>query len=228
MIGFDMCGEIPEGFPQELNPQLYSSKNIDAIPGSISSGGFNISYNQRESCEDGFVANISIHFRLLVDGSLFILPMDITIPEEKFCIDQYRTLNDQNPTGIVARFCAPDPCIGRNCIRKCCPLGMVLNKTAKLCQIAAENLGFPFHNESGVAIPSSSAQTLPAIRDSAAGMCPGNMLNFIPDNGDCFSILPNGSLFIPLLPDGEQYSDQYCVDHQLGDDGTQVILEGVL
>ena len=224
MIGFDICGEMPEGaVPQELNPQLYSSKNRDAIPGSISSGGFNISYNQRDSCEDGFVANISIHFRLLDDGSLFILPTELTISEDKFCIDQYRTLNEENPTGIVARFCVPDPCIGRNCIRKCCPVGMVLNETANLCQITRENLGFSFHNESGVSILSSSVQNL-AIHDSAALVCPDAMINFIPEDGgdSCFSLLPNGSLFIPFFEDGQKYTNQYCVDHQLSVDGTQV------
>ncbi len=223
IIGFDMCGEMQEdAVLQELKPRFYSSRDVTVLSRKFEANGFDLISNQLESCTDtGFVANFSIDFRLLDDGSLFIQSSRTIIQERQFCMEQYSTLIEENPTALVARFCVPDPCSGWNCIRKCCPLGMVLNETANLCQIATENLGFSFHNESGVSIPSSSVQTL-AIHDSAALICPAGMLKFIPDDGECFSLLLNGSLFIPFFEDEQKYTNQYCVDHQLSDNGTQV------
>jgi len=91
-------------------------------------------------------------------------------------------------------------------IRKCCLKGMILdylNETVKVCQEGTlENLSFPLHNEFGVAISSSEGHQSPDIIEvDALMMCThGEPFKQIPELGDCFSILPNGSLFVPKFP----------------------------
>jgi len=101
---------------------------------------------------------------------------------------------------------------------------MVMNEIENLCQPATENFGsFQLRGESGVAILQAAAgKNNLGIRDAASPMCPDGILNFSPNNGDCFSILQNGTLFVPLFDVGEQYTDQYCVDNLVGDNGHQV------
>ena len=101
---------------------------------------------------------------------------------------------------------------------------MVLNESYNLCQKTTENLGsFQLRDKFGVSIsPSSEEQSL-AIFDATYPMCQQHGTLYLnPELGDCFSILQNGTLFTPLFPVGEQYSDQYCVEHALSADGHQV------
>ncbi len=77
-------------------------------------------------------------------------------------------------------------------------------------------------NEYGVAILPSKIEEIPTIRDGAAPKCPGDFFELVPDSGEYFSILPNGSMFYPLFMMGEIESDQYCIDHLLKDDCTLV------
>jgi len=140
-------------------------------------------------------------------------------------------MNAKEPTALVARFCVPDPCIGRKCISKCCPHGMVLHESEEYeflnfqCQKIAPNHSsnsIQLRNEDGVKILTSKLKEIPIIRDGAAPECSDELFEFEPDSGDFFNILPNGSIFIPFDAIGEIEPDQYCVDHLLKDDGTLV------
>ncbi len=193
-IGFDLCES--NVFKQELiRPQI--------INATKDNNSLNINYDNISDCDDGFVANISMNFRILENGSLFILsPIEMLIPEETFCIDEFQTMNAKDPTALVARFCAPDPCIGRKCVPKCCPHGMVLNYTEEYsyqCQIITLNYSsssIQLRNEHGVSIRPSKRDEIPTIRDGAAPECPGDITEFEPHADEYFSILPNGSIFI--------------------------------
>lgn len=221
LIGRDNCRKMPDNIvPQELNPQIYFTQNDPVLERRT----FDITFNNKKQCRDGLIANISMDFQLFENGSISILANEIIIPENEFCVDHYQTfINPEKPTGLVARYCAPDPCINGHCIRKCCPVGMVLNEPGNLCQNATENFDpFQLRDEFGVSIvPSSEEQSL-AILDAFYPMCRHGTLNLVPDSGVCFSIIPNGTVFVPLLADGQQYSDQYCVDHLVGDNGYRV------
>jgi len=109
-------------------------------------------------------------------------------------------------------------------IRKCCPKGMLfdsLYETVKVCKEGTlENLNFPLRNEFGVAISSSEGHQSPDIIevDYALMMCTHGS----PQLSKCFSILPNGSIFVSRFPIGEQISDEYCVDYELNKHGVQV------
>ena len=148
-----------------------------------------------------------MNFRILENGSLFILsPVEILI-EEEFCIDEFQTMNAKEPTALVARFCAPDPCIGRKCISKCCPHGMVLHESEEYeflnyqCQKMTTNHSsnsIQLRNEDGVKILTSKLKEIPIIRDGAAPECFDELFEFEPDSEDFLNILPNGSIFIPF------------------------------
>jgi len=92
------------------------------------------------SCPKGFLGKTSAQFHFYEDGTLKLY-LDGTaykfLPEE-FCIDQV-SLSFGDP--LIARFCIPSKCAddyespdGIHCIRKCCPLGSVVNKTTRNCQ----------------------------------------------------------------------------------------------
>ena len=215
VIGMDLCRKIPYDIvPQEISPKVYSTLNNR----NLSRRQLNITYNNKNSCQDGFLVNISLDFQLFENGSLLIFPQRIVLPENEFCFDHYRILiNSENQTASVIRYCASDPCINRHCIRKCCPFGMVLNKTDNRCQKVTENLRpFQLRNEFGVAMLLPTGEESLAVRDAAYPVCKHGTANLVPDSGDCFSILRNGTIFVPQLPVGEQYSDHYCVDYLVG------------
>ena len=225
VIGMDNCRKMSDDInPQEINPEVYSVQNSKAFERIRP---FNLTFNNKIPCQDGFVANISMDFQLFENGSLLILSNGIMIPENKFCVDHYQTFGfPENPTNLVARYCAPDPCIGGHCIRKCCPVGMVLNEPDNFCQNATENVGsFQIRDEFGVSILLKSGlnQSL-AILEAVFPMCQHGTIYLVPDSGFCFSIILNGTLFVPLLADGQKYSDHYCVDNLVGDNGYRVII----
>ena len=99
---------------------------------------FELNVNPIE-CPQGFFGRTSTRFHFYEDGTLK-LELDGTsynLPPEEFCID--RTSNSFDDQ-LIARFCIPSKCDdyespdGIRCIRKCCPLGSVVNKTTRNCQ----------------------------------------------------------------------------------------------
>jgi len=102
------------------------------------------------SCPKGFLGKTSTQFHFYEDGTLK-LDLDGTsytfLPEE-FCIDQ-TSISFDDP--LIARFCIPSKCAddyestdGIHCIRKCCPLGSVVNKTTRNCQNHPSSLSFSY------------------------------------------------------------------------------------
>ncbi len=88
-IGFDQCGEPQDdAVPQELNPSIYNTVISSSASPNVANR-FNTTYNDKITCKNGHVANISLDFQLFSEnGSLLILPQRIVIPEHEFCIDQ--------------------------------------------------------------------------------------------------------------------------------------------
>ncbi len=79
-IGFDLCENIT--VPLELKrPMINATQERNAL---------NVDYDKLFDCEDGFVANMSMNFCILENGSLFILsPSEILVPQEQFCIEEF-------------------------------------------------------------------------------------------------------------------------------------------
>lgn len=228
-VGFDWCGILIKEDINNNNTYIVanSSDGYDYDFIKITKGPVDICRN-----DSSMQTNTSFDFDFLGNGSLLTLPDRFVVPRGEFCINEYVTFNPEKPIERVARFCAPDPCIGnsKNCIHKCCPYGMAINKTTRLCQkvITAANqqgsssVSFQWRNELGVV--QSSELDPPLIRHAAINLFPdGDYIKLLPDVGDCFSILPNGSLFIPYW---NKYlnGDEYCVDNYLTDNDNGSLL----
>jgi len=63
----------------------------------------------------------------------------LQVPTKRVLYRSDMSLSSDDP--LIARFCIPSKCNddyespdGIHCIRKCCPLGSVVNKTTKKCQ----------------------------------------------------------------------------------------------
>jgi len=91
-------------------------------------------------CPKGFLGKTSTKFHFYEDGTLKLDLDGINYKflQEEFCIDQ-TSLSSDDP--LIARFCIPSKCADDyesfdkiHCIRKCCPLGSVVNKTTRNCQ----------------------------------------------------------------------------------------------
>jgi len=98
-------------------------------------------------CPKGFLGKTSTKFHFYEDGTLKLDLDKISykfLPEE-FCIDQTSVSSDDP---LIARFCIPSKCDdyespdGIHCIRKCCPLGSVVNKTTRNCQKHSSSSSF--------------------------------------------------------------------------------------
>jgi len=100
------------------------------------------------SCPEGFLGKISTKFHFYEDGTLKydLDGMRYNFHPEEFCIDQTSISSDDR---LIARFCIPSKCgdyesSGIHCIRKCCPLGSVVNRTTRNCQNHSSSSSFTF------------------------------------------------------------------------------------
>ncbi len=98
------------------------------------------------SCPRGFLAKTSTKFNFYEDGTLKtdLDGVDYKFDPQEFCIDRTRISSDDP---LIVRFCVPSKCddhdpSGIHCIRKCCPIGSVINTTSKNCQNHSSSSSF--------------------------------------------------------------------------------------
>jgi len=116
-----------------------------------------------------------------------------------------------NAEALIAHFFAPDPCIGRKCISKCCPRGMVLYESEEneflnfQCQKMTLNYSsssIQLRNEYGVQMLTSKLEEIPIIRDGAAPECSDELSSLRPNLENIFPFSqmdPFSSLLIQLV-----------------------------
>ena len=130
--GFDSCRNDSE---QSVSwPPPVFSKKLNQI-NNITADDFSIT-TTKDDCPKGQIAVSTTQFKVISDGSLR-LEDGRKFEKDLFCLSQLFESAD-----IIARFCAPDPCIEANlegsgadgCIQKCCPNGMELNSASFSCQ----------------------------------------------------------------------------------------------
>jgi len=98
------------------------------------------------SCPRGFLAKTSTKFNFYEDGTLKtdLDGVDYKFDPQEFCIDR-TSISSDDP--LIVRFCVPSKCddhdpSGIHCIRKCCPIGSVINTTSKNCQNHSSSSSF--------------------------------------------------------------------------------------
>ena len=212
-IGFDQC-KPPESESGGINqlPAVFSvspNQPIDVPPER-----FHLTHNL-SACPDKHVANSSTLFRFFEDGSLLVTDHK-RFSSGEFCINQI--FSDENgPSVFAARFCVPDPCADKPCVKKCCPMGMSVNATTSNCQASSVEFELTLRNENGTEFDDSTRPII--VRHGLAPQCPGDMTPFFPEENeeDNFFILSDGRMMVPGWPEEERHITEYCVDNMMQD-----------
>ena len=208
-VGFDRCVEwdkIPNSeFPPIYDNSVNKNRTLSGIDFVLRTD------NLTSSCPSGHVVKSSTEFRIFKSGALKT-PDGIERPTEEFCVNRVPSGGDNGNALFAVRYCIPDPCVDAKCVRKCCPIGMTLNETAKICQPSPVPFVVSFHDESGT--PTDSRPSA-IVHDGSFPNCRNGMYFLRPalnNTDDEFYILPDGKLH---MPDAiiNSTMDEYCVEN---------------
>lgn len=215
-LGFDSCraGDMPELWPPPVN-SLLTNRTVDA-----SRIEFILSTNL-STCPPGYMSNSSTDFRLYTDGTVKLSDGTQLRPDD-FCLNQIAEEPTIREVDFAVRYCIPDPCNDTNCVRKCCPMGMAVNESSKLCQSSKEPFKFDFQETSGQIVTPDPDSYILLYGDAPA--CPYGMYALMPEENteENFYILPNGEIFVTGYPKDENTLREYCFDDFLIDNGVIV------
>lgn len=219
--GFDSCLER-DTLDMEV-PGTYFDSN--GTGHAVAPSAFLVSLTNLTICPNGHVVKTSTDFQIFEDGSLKTADGIVREPGE-FCVN--RIVSDSDSTAPLAMFasrlCIADPCANSStgCIHKCCPTGMILNETERLCQPSSVPFVIPFHDESGTPLlPPTSV----IVRDGVFVDCKHGAYSLRPstEEDEEFYVLPNGRIHLPAI---REYVDDYCIDQFASEDGT--VLQALL
>lgn len=175
----------------------------------------NVTESGLQVCPKGTVYNSSTEFHLHGNGTLQVnfSSGGLTFQPGEFCLNEILT-EESSSVGPqwAARFCIPEEnyCGPESkCIRKCCPIGMVFNKTGRYCQ-RYDSMNI--------------TEYLPETFDLRGGLgpqCPDEGRRLLDEYN--FHILVDGRLndtdFTNIyLDDEERITQEFCVDHFLLED----------
>lgn len=204
--------EMEESSYADWTPTVYS--HLENRTMAVDTNDLHLTFDLAQ-CPDGYIARAITDFRFYDDGSLTSASGKLESGE--FCLDQ------MNPLGgvpqFVARFCMVDPCNATNCVRKCCPHGMIVNGDIKICQFHPLELALVIQNENGLEVNDSDVLILDGAR---APICDNGRFLIRPevDPEDEFFVLPSGQLKIPAFEHNESFIQEYCIDRFLFDNIT--------
>lgn len=211
--GFDSCRNDSE---QSVSwPPIVYSEDLNVIDDITANDFKNNVITSKEDCPNGKIAVSTTKYKFILDGSLR-LEDGRSFQVDQFCLSQVFGSEE-----IVARFCAPDPCIESKsvkagCIRKCCPNAMALNSTSFSCQPSSyssySSFGIQFKNELGESVHRNLSSYV--IRDGVTPKCiyGTSPLGKAFDNDEPFYLLPSAQIFIPSYPKDDRMPSDYCID----------------
>ena len=168
-----------------------------------------------DNCTEGEVAVSSTDFTFFSDGSLSLNNDGRNLSSDQFCLNQIPA-----PAVFTARFCIRDPCneTAGGCLLKCCPNGMAVNNTDRLCHPTSLPFQVDFKDENGQSVELSPSAYI--VRDGVAPKCNINGYNPLSEKyGDVFYVLPSGQIYIPIYPEGDRATAEYCIDNFFDADG---------
>ena len=211
--GFDSCRNGSEHpFFISWPPPVYSEDSI-LIDYISAVDDFNIT-TAKHDCPDGQIAVSTTKFKFLING-LLRLEDGRNYQVGQFCLSQVFGSDEE----IVARFCAPDPCIEANldsagCLRKCCPIGMALNfiNNLPLCQSSlSPSFNVQFKNKLGESIDQSLSSYV--VRDGVAPKCIFGIDPLSEAFNESFYVLPDTQIYVPgNIEEHHKMPSDYCID----------------
>jgi hypothetical protein len=206
--GFDSCRNDSE---QSVSwPPPVFSKKLNQI-NNITADDFSIT-TTKDDCPKGQIAVSTTQFKVISDGSLR-LEDGRKFEKDLFCLSQLFESAD-----IIARFCAPDPCIeskskSSGCIRKCCPNGMELNSASFSCQPSpSSSFNVRFKNKLGEPAVDQSLSSY-VIRDGVIPKCIHGISPLGEEFDEPFYILADAQIYIPgYFEEHHKMPSDYCIE----------------
>ncbi len=232
VIGFDSCqafssNDSSSAIFQKYDPPIYSiisNENRTLIEDASSQIQLEINLS---TCPDGFVHNVSTDFFLYENGTLSIPQFGIWRTRGEFCIDENETFDPLEPVKVTARFCVPDPCLGVNCIRKCCPEGMELYIGDSINCRVTEDPTIVFDHFALQNLSEASPDSY-VVRNGVAPKCEIDLLdyNWNSEIIKPFSIMKNGSMSIISnnFLETNHVMDDYCIDFKTDFNPNQTVI----
>jgi Methuselah N-terminus len=201
-VGNNKCIEDEQILQKRWPPSVYSLEGKRKVPWKINN--FNIT-NNLINCEGDTVVQSSSDVTLFEDGTLKARKLSSKLDPGTFCIE--RAVKSKG--NFAARFCLPDACKTKMCVRKCCPVGYSFEEQS--CEPSGKEFSLKFQNETGytVDLPATSLE----IRSALLPNCPDGFLLLDPSTypEDEFFLLPSGQLFVPSYKT-DPVVDEYCVE----------------
>lgn len=228
LVGFDECKDAAwsvSSMPDDES--LVDNPMVTPALGFSSSSTRNLSV-----CGPGFHSQTTTDFHLDADGSATILADGSRLEPGEFCVNPIMS-DDKTSQLLVVRYCLADRCNkkGAHCVRKCCPMGMVVNESSSFCQRASQRKPWRlvFHDSHSHQVLTSPPDPQSyIIRDGEFPRCPeGNSEILSPQESvdGVHYIFENGQMYVPSYPEHQRTTDEYCVDNFLSDHG---IIVGII
>ena len=209
-LGFDQCKRA-EGKVDSWPPVVYSA--LSSRPIEVTADDLSLT-TALDDCPAGQIDVSTTQFRFFSDGSLR-LDDGRRFKAGEFCLNQISV-----PVTFAARFCIPDPCneTALGCLRKCCPNKMAVNNTDRFCHPTSLPFEVEFHDENGQSVQMSPSSYI--IRDGVVPKCNNDGYNLLSEQyGDVFYILPNGHIYMPIYPENDRDTQDYCIDYFVDEEG---------
>lgn len=157
----------------------------------------------KTTCSNGYIPTVvTLGHVNIANGSLY--SQDGAFLTSDFCVEELQ-FHAEDHEKLIARYCVPDPCDNSECLRKCCPAGMILNQELGRCQMALD---------------SNFVQSHAAVRHGVFPRCPHG---FYMLESEEFTVHSNGSFNLNGNFDNDNTSDEYCVDNVITYEGSQVM-----
>ena len=219
-LGFDSCihGDMPTFWP----PPVYALRTNKTVePDRLQ---FSTVYNL-SVCPQGYDSVSTKEFHLYTDGTVKVNG-GTTLQPGDFCLNEIVAETLEQPEYAV-RYCIPDPCNQTNCVHKCCPSGMSLNETSRLCQTTADPFQLVFNDATGQVVTPDPGSYI--IRYGDVPICPFGMFPLMPDvtPEEKFYILPDGQMYVVEYPETERTFKEYCIEDFITGDGSVVRYQSI-
>ena len=160
-------------------------------------------------CPAGFVAKSSMNFTLYED---FSIETDKGLMRKagNFCVNAVYPSSNDLELQYAVRYCEQDECHNESCLRKCCPIGMIVNEVDKTCE--PNSIAETFA-EDVKQIFNVDQSKIRIVGSYGVGIgCQEKNLMPMPLDATDFHILEDGQLYAPDYPCGQRSTHLYCVD----------------
>lgn len=215
-MGFDSCNTFDEQKSDARLPPVYSALTGELVQNITDHLNLRLTISL-EDCKTSQKSFSTTKFNFVNDGTLRLDNGRRYHPSE-FCINQILA----DSTTFAARFCIPDSCKDNTqigCVNKCCPNGMALNNTDRLCHPSEFVFDVKFHNESDIFVHVND--TSYNINDGFVPKCNSPGFNLLNENqGDDFYVQTNGEIYIPGYPEDDRSTSKYCLDNFIDEENS--------